>query len=1522
MKTELPSAFSPQPSACVLLVLVALCLTALPARAQDTVTLSAAEFQRLVYSSHVLTEMANKPELDAACQTLLELHRRNPTADPGALAGVLEEALKRFRTNAPVFLRSTEARDEILAVYLETLYQIPARTNFNMATLALLDVLLGRPGQNPPIHETPAALLHAGNQGFINAEDKLAQRQVLVDDCTRRALDNASFRQVMDVLIGTESGVLFAHSAEQIITNNPALSANPAMRALLSVSQSTGDGRVEISLTAIDGLLTNELQILHGTVETNRQVHWEILQRQSDLMAYLSDPGLVEAMALQEAARKDPQADLIVAAHASVNTLSALLETRDITRSKQVRALGNCWTALSDASFNWRLNSKFQSVNQWNSALKFGKLSKGLTAGGGLAGVTMALVAGFAFPSPEQIMLEEISKVKQMIFELGTDMHDRFDRVDGSLNSIQTTLNDTLATVNVLTNEVRQVRQEILDAQLNLHRLERQLFTSFTEQQRHNLKLAINSALFYENFNPSPMDWTAYSQSPNYENTFYTYATDFAANSISSPSSFPTDDLADPNLQQQFAARPLSANLNYLKAVLYGRTGQTVFGPLQPVLPNPQDWFVSAHAYLQLALENPGYFRNKGMRLPPIIARGQELRNFLRALTFIGSSTNINHDLHTWLLANYEGKLNTFISLVRAQEQQYANDHDVPALENWRHWAAAVPCVTASATTVLESRVAAPVVPLEFIPPGSPVRAGIIALGEGNSTSHGLALQTGGAVTAWGDNNFGQSTVPAGLSNVTAVAAGENHSLALREDGSVVAWGDSYYGQGSTPLMASNVAAIGTGKGHNLAVRADGRVVGWGYNAYGQATGVPTTSWPYGSTGLVQVAGQVITNAVAASGGIVFSAVLKADGTIALVGGVGYAMTNVPAGLSNVMAVAAGGYHCLALRSNGTVVAWGEPSAGQTNVPPGLDNVVAVAAGSHHSLALLTNGTVVAWGANGSGQTNVPAGLSNVIAIAAGYHNSLALRSDGTLVVWGYNNWLWTRPIRVPEGLSNVVAIAAGSDPTGVALQADGRVVSWHDNYAIPGDLAGVMAISAGQTHRLALKTNGTVVAWGWNGYGECNIPGDLSSAVAVAAGSYAHSLALQADGRVRAWGYNNWKQRDVPSWLSNVVAIAAGNYFNLALRADGTVAGWGLNNEGQATGVPTPSYPFSSSGVVILSGQPLTNVVAISAGGHSLALLANGTVRAWGNNSAGQCVVPPGLSNVVAIAAGYTHSLALRVDGSVVAWGDNEHGECNVPAPDIPVVALAVGFRQSLFLTLSDAGDPADPQVLRFVRSPVPTRLRPHLLAVNNTVFDYLNPSLPPAGTAELFGAKALLEAVVSLALPYTLERDDVLRGFLYGSEPLMELAAARGFLQNENARFLATPDAPPRLLTEMAGLRYLRFSERLTDRLNDLQATGQPEIPRLVGHTLRLLNLLRDAWTQPTNSPPPALEMGSESAAPRLLLFGEPYTRYTLQYRDSLSPSVWTTTTTTNWRNEQIIAPPVSGSPQRFYRGLLPVP
>jgi hypothetical protein len=266
---------------------------------------------------------------------------------------------------------------------------------------------------------------------------------------------------------------------------------------------------------------------------------------------------------------------------------------------------------------------------------------------------------------------------------------------------------------------------------------------------------------------------------------------------------------------------------------------------------------------------------------------------------------------------------------------------------------------------------------------------------------------------AWGNNASAQSTVPAGLRDVTAVAAGWLHSLALKADGTVVAWGSNIEGQISVPAGLSGVTAIAAGGNHSLALKADGTVVAWGSNGAGESS--------------------------------------------------------VPAGLSGVTAIAAGQFHSLALKADGTVVAWGLNGNGQSSVPAGLSGVTAIAAGYAHSLALKGDGIVVAWGLNGNGQSSVPAGLSGVTAIAAGGFHNLTLKVDGTLVAWGWNEF---GESSVPAGLSGVTAIAAGHVRS-LALKGDGTVVGWGYNgdgqRSVPAGLSGVTAIADGGHHSLAL---------------------------------------------------------------------------------------------------------------------------------------------------------------------------------------------------------------------------------------------------------------------------------------------------------------------------------------------------------------------------------------------------------------------------------------------------------------------
>jgi alpha-tubulin suppressor-like RCC1 family protein len=424
-------------------------------------------------------------------------------------------------------------------------------------------------------------------------------------------------------------------------------------------------------------------------------------------------------------------------------------------------------------------------------------------------------------------------------------------------------------------------------------------------------------------------------------------------------------------------------------------------------------------------------------------------------------------------------------------------------------------------------------IPLQITTPA--ILTDVVSVAAG--AAHSLAIRANGEIYAWGDNGTGQlgnNTTAGSFSPIlvgTAILSwvnsepGGEFTVTRRADGTLWTWGENGDGQlgdnnnlfapRTTPAKvgtADNWIAQASGWSHTLALRADGTLWAWGMNNNGQL-GDGTTN---NSQAPVQVSAANDWKAVAA--GDFHTLALKADGslwawgdnasgqlgdsTIVSKSAPVKIITGNPGNFDNHwVAIVAGGSHSLGLQADGSLWGWGDNSAGQLarigagvnapeqivtySLPVGNDGFnsswVAIAAGLSHSLALQANGTLWAWGSNFSGQLGngdaalpvVTGTLVQVLnpggtpytAIAAGDSHSVALQADGSLWSWG-NNTIGQLGI----GASDPDPLNPVTHPT--PLRENTSANDW-------------VAIGAGGSHTVALKTADSLWAWGKNASGQ-----------------------------------------------------------------------------------------------------------------------------------------------------------------------------------------------------------------------------------------------------------------------------------------------------------------------------------------------------------------------------------------------------------------------------------------------------
>jgi len=498
------------------------------------------------------------------------------------------------------------------------------------------------------------------------------------------------------------------------------------------------------------------------------------------------------------------------------------------------------------------------------------------------------------------------------------------------------------------------------------------------------------------------------------------------------------------------------------------------------------------------------------------------------------------------------------------------------------------------------------------------------------------------------------------------LAAGEGHACAVRADGDVVCWGRNDHGQAGAAIAAAiaptvvagvdHAVAVVAGPAHTCAQLADGTVRCWGQNdQYQLGDGGDPIARPRALVGATEVV-EVVT-------GRAHTCVRSRAGVVACLGGSDRGAFGFPPGCAAPQHRGIGG-------TSGVIMSY---CASLTPVPE-VAGAVQLAHGEDHACARLADGTVRCWGgaghselgnrAHGALSSAAPIGVdlqapvvaaavdAPVLAVAAAGSTSCALMTDRTVRCWG-------------DGNLGQLGVPGESLRTAGAQDFERRRA--HPE-AVPG-VADARAIGLGSYTGCAVLGDGHVTCWGYNGNGErgdrtpdrspaaAPVPG-LAKAIAVAvspSSMAAHACAIVSGGAVWCWGANTHGQLGVAAapadgapiavpGVTDAVQLATGDATTCAVRKDGSVWCWGANDRGQLGGAAAAILrPAAISGVAGAAA------VAI-AYDHACARLTDGTVRCWG---AGQARAAPvaALTDVVAIAAGYSGMLAVRHDGAVVGW-------------------------------------------------------------------------------------------------------------------------------------------------------------------------------------------------------------------------------------------------------------------------------
>ncbi len=568
---------------------------------------------------------------------------------------------------------------------------------------------------------------------------------------------------------------------------------------------------------------------------------------------------------------------------------------------------------------------------------------------------------------------------------------------------------------------------------------------------------------------------------------------------------------------------------------------------------------------------------------------------------------------------------------------------------------------------------------------------------DGWEVSHGLLPTTDDAnEDADGDGysnleEFNASTDPTDVSSIPYVpiddlSLGNNSSCALIE-GKVTCWGSVV----DYPIPANLTAPVQIG--HD------------GTDEFCARQGNDVTCWGYASSMITDLQAAPVSNAVALHVAPMAhtACVITLSGDINCWGGTSYGINSPPASLVNVQQMDMFQYHACG-HDGTTVECWGRNDKYQADVPPDLGVPVQVVVGGLHTCVLQDNQQVRCWGDNSYNQTNVPVNLGNVVGLDSGYRHTCALTDLGEVSCWGDNTT--ADQINVPVGLSGVTELHSGpynncaetangavcwgkNDYGQSAIWYDlldygvgddhvcgfnnenvmcfGKTVNEAEVLSIPAGISGPKVIGVGRFHSCVWADTG-MHCWGKPG-DHLSYPAGLTDITEIDAQS-SHTCAID-NGTVVCWGVNFNGVLNVPSDILQPYELSTGDDHNCVLDGETSVRCWGANYRGQS------SSRYNLSNPVTVATGGIGAYPHSEDDGHSCVADDSG-VQCWGSSARGVLNVPPGLTNVIDLHAGWGSTCALEANGTVSCWG-NLITQSNVDALNIGGVTKIKGYNSGI---------------------------------------------------------------------------------------------------------------------------------------------------------------------------------------------------------------------------------------------------